>query len=260
MPEVEAVCRRLREQAVGSRIAGAGIRRCAPPELAECVSGRVIEAVDRRAKHILIRLSGGVSLHTHLRMSGNLRVIPDWRLAPASARVLLKLGSGAGLVLEDPRALARMEPVDSGKISARLALLGPEPLHEAFSPDWLVRTARRSRQPAKVFLMDQRRISGLGNIYAAEALFRARIDPRRAIFRLSRVRLGRLHAAIVAVMADAVKSAYLAYAGPGEFLEGESFPVAVYGREGEPCPRCGGRIRRITQGGRSTYYCPRCQR
>jgi formamidopyrimidine-DNA glycosylase len=260
MPEVEAVCRRLRADAVGARIQSASVNRCARPELADAAAGRVILAVDRKAKHILIRLAGGVTLHAHLRMSGNLRVIPDSRLAPASARVLLRLKGGKGLILEDPRALARMEAVSSTEIDNRLASLGPEPLSPGFTTERFVELARSSRQPAKTFLMDQNRVSGLGNIYAAEALFRARIGPRRTVSELSRPRLARLHAAIVAIIADAVESAYLAYAGPGEFREAETFPVSVYGREGEPCTSCGGLIRRITQGGRSTYYCPRCQR
>jgi formamidopyrimidine-DNA glycosylase len=108
--------------------------------------------------------------------------------------------------------------------------------------------------------MDQSAIAGLGNIYAAEALFEARIDPRKAMNRLSAARLRRLYEAIIRVLRIAVDSSVEAYSRPGGFGEGENYPVAVYGREGEACLRCGKKIRRIPQGGRSTFYCPGCQR
>lgn len=261
LPEVEAVCRKLRQSAPGLRITSAKVFRCAPALLEESVRGRSILAVDRLGKHILLRLSDGVTLHTHLRMSGNLFAIPDYRFHSAGARVVLRLTNGEGIVLEDPRALARMEPVETETIDRKLAAgLGPEPLSPEFTPEWFRDEARQSRQPAKLFLMDQARVAGLGNIYAAESLFRARVDPRKAVNRLSRAKLEALHGEIVAVLRDAVQSAVSAYGSPGKFAEAESFPIAVYGREGEPCERCGSVIRRIAQGGRSTYFCPGCQR
>jgi len=260
LPEVEAVCRRLGAGVAGARIAGAAVRRCAPPDIGESVSGRRIHAVVRRGKHILLRLSGGITLLVHLRLSGNLYRIPDRRLPPAAARVRLDLEDGAALVLDDPRALARMEALADEEADARMDLLGPEPLSPAFTPEWLVKSARASRQPAKLYLMDQTRVAGLGNIYAAEALFRARIHPGRVMQRIARPRLEHLHHAIVEVLNDAVQSAIFAYSGPGEFREAETFPLAVYDREGQGCLTCGRKIRRIRQGGRSTYFCPGCQR
>ncbi len=261
LPEVEAVCRKLRPAAVGRRIESASVIRCGGLGIEEAVPGRSIEAVDRVGKHILIRLSGAVTLHTHLRMSGNLFAIPDHRLRGHRARVVLCLRGGTGIVLEDPRALARMELVETAAIDARLRRqLGPEPLSPLFTPAWLGTEARSSRQPAKLFLMDQGRVAGLGNIYVAEALHRARVNPRRPVNRMSPARILSLHGAIVAILEDAVQSAISAYAGPGEFVEAETFPLAVYGREGEPCGACGRTIRRIVQGGRSTYYCPGCQK
>ncbi len=261
LPEVEAVCRKLRERAPGSRITSAKVFRCAPATLEESARGRTIRAVDRLGKHILLRLSGGVTLHTHLRMSGNLFAIPDHRLHGAGARVVLGLSHGAGIVLEDPRALARMEPAETEVIDRKLAAgLGPEPLSPAFTLDWFREESRVSRQPAKLFLMDQTRVAGLGNIYAAESLYRARVNPRKLMNALSPAKVDSLHGEIVAVLRDALQSAIFAYGGPGKFAEAESFPIAVYGREGEPCDRCGRVIRRIAQGGRSTYFCPGCQR
>jgi formamidopyrimidine-DNA glycosylase len=259
LPEVEAVCRKLRT-VEGARIAAARVFRCASATLPRRIAGRRIHRIERRGKHILIRLDGGFTLDTHLRMSGNLYSIPNHCLHPAAARVIVELHDGRGIILEDNRALARMEAVSSEKLDQRLARqLGPEPLSEQFTVDAFVATARAARQPAKIFLMDQRRVAGLGNIYAAEALFRARIGPCRVIQGISRVRLAKLHSAIVAILNDAVQSACIAYEAPGEFAEAEAFPLAVYDREGEPCWVCGRAIRRIPQRGRSTYYCPRCQ-
>ena len=259
LPEVEAVVRIVRKAAVGRRITSARVYRCAATDLEKAVRGRRILAVERRAKHILMRLSGQITLHTHLRMSGHLRVVSDRQLPTSTARVVLALSGGGALVLEDPRALARMDAVATAAIDARMIRLGPEPLAPEFDAEEFVTAARASRQAAKLFLMNQRRIAGLGNIYAAEALFRAGIDPRRAIGTLSESRLRRLHAAIVQVLEVAVQSAIEAYSGPGLIAESEAFPVAVYDREGESCLICRRVIRRILQGGRSTYFCPGCQ-
>jgi formamidopyrimidine-DNA glycosylase len=225
------------------------------------VTGRTVERIERRGKHILMRLDGGLTLHTHLKMTGNLYAIPDRRLAPANARVILELDDDRAVIFEDSRALGRMEAVRSQSLDRLLGgELGPEPLSGEFTVESLWLASRRSKQPAKLFLMDQRRVAGLGNIYAAEALFRSRISPRKRMSGISRERIGSLHEAIVGVLNEALESACRAYAGPGEFSEAEDFPLAVYGREGEPCLECSQFIRRITQGGRSTYYCPACQR
>lgn len=257
---MEAVVRRLRDRVVGARIQRVTVFRCAPAELAEALPAKRILAVERRAKHILIRLSGGLTLHTHLRMTGNLFAIPDARLHTERARVVIALQGGTGIVFEDSRALGRMSLRETRELDDELASLGPEPLGAEFSVEAFAAMARGSRQPAKLFLMDQRKVAGLGNIYVAEALFRARIDPRKAMGRLSPSRLAALHKQIVTVLQDAVESAWIAYGVPGRFSEGESFDCQVYGREGQPCTRCGNRIRRLPQGGRSTYFCASCQR
>jgi formamidopyrimidine-DNA glycosylase len=194
-------------------------------------------------------------------MTGNLFAIPDWRLHSVRARAIFEMEDGSGLVFEDPRALGRIDLLPTAPLLARLdRQLGPEPLSPEFTPALFRDAARASRQPAKLFLMDQRRLAGLGNIYAAEALFEARIDPRRPLRRLRPARLDALHWAIVRILKDAVESAWNAYSGPGIWAEGETFACQVYGREGQPCPACGKAIRRIPQGGRSTYFCANCQR
>src|SRR5713226_7914330 len=162
LPEVEAVCRKLRRQAIGATLADAHIERLRitepqnPREVEARLRGFVIERIDRRGKNILIILSGGLTMRVHLRMTGNLYVIPDWRLREARSNAWFGLDDGRGLLF--------------------------------------VRSADGLRQPAKLFLLDQRRIAGLGNIYAAEALFAARIHPRAAIGAAGRPKLKALHA------------------------------------------------------------------
>lgn len=260
LPEVEAVCRKLRRDAVGSLITSAHFSPRPNRRLAQRLPGKRITAVDRRGKHILLRLDSRQTLHVHLGMTGNLYVIPEARLRPLLARAVFELDGGRALVLEDPRRLGTVELLEPEEADRLMAILGVEPLSEAFTPEWLAGAARRSRAPAKQFLMDQKRIAGLGNIYSAEALFEARIHPAKPINRLGPKRLERLYRAIVAILDSAVQSACNAYTGPGKFEARETFPLAVYGREGEHCPRCGRRIRRIPQHGRSTYFCPGCQR
>ncbi len=260
LPEVEAVCRKLRRDLPGARIRRARLLRAAEPGLEKRLRNRRIEGVERRGKNVLIRLEGAGTLRVHLKMTGNLYVRPDGAGLPPTARAWFALDGGRRLVFDDPRALGRIELLSEPELERLCASLGPEPLSSAFSPEYLKEAARRSRQPVKLFLLDQGKIAGLGNIYAAEALHRAGIHPRRPANRLANQRLERLHGAIVAVLDLAVQSACNAYRGPGRYDSAETFPVAVYGREGLPCPACRRPIRRIVQAGRSTYYCPGCQR
>jgi len=196
----------------------------------------------------------------HLRMTGNVYVLRDCRFPPAKARLLLNFTDGRALVFDDPRCLGRVGAFPRKDIPALLPPLGPEPLDPAFSWKIFVDIARKSKMPAKLFLMDQQKVAGLGNIYAAEALFEAKIDPRIPIGSVSTARLQRLHAAIRQVLTAAIPCCERAYSQPGRFVEGAEYPMAVYGRKGLPCPRCKATVARIPQGGRSTYFCPRCQR
>ena len=266
LPEVEAVTRKLRTAAVGARIVEFGTYRAqmVRPQTVEQIcketQGRTVEACLRRGKQILVRLSGGLVARVHLRMTGNLVVIPDRRLRPETARVWFDFEDGRAMVLDDPRALGRLSVHRTEELEAIFARLGPEPLWEEFTAEHLIAQARKTAKPMKTFLMDQKAVVGLGNIYAAEALFQARVHPAREARRVSEGRMRVLHDRIVAVLRVALDSAIAAYTQPSGFEEGEFFPVAVYGREGEPCPECGSRVKRIPQGGRSTYYCPSCQR
>lgn len=260
LPEVEAVAARLRPLAPGARIVACGQFRPTTAKEAERSIGREVQRIDRRGKNILVRLDGGSFLRVHLKMTGNLTVIPDARLRTSTMRAWFEFDDGQALVLDDPRALGRISFHSAGEEADLFADLGPEPFSGEFTPEHLLREARRSRKPVKPFLMDQRAVTGLGNIYAAEALFEARIDPRREARRISAERMCRLHGAIVGILRSALDSALRAYSEPGGFTEGENFPAAVYGREGEPCLACGSAVRRIAQSGRSTYFCGACQR
>ena len=256
MPEVEAVCRRLRQEAEGCLVSRVQVLRAgmASGDVETACSGARLERVERRGKNIFLHFPGGVILHVHLRMTGNLYVVPDHRLLVSTVRAVFELSDGRGIVFEDPRALGRMALIET------LPELGWEPLDEGFTVAVLAGLAKGSKRPAKLFLLDQEKVAGLGNIYAAEALFRAGIDPRRAMGSLGKARIARLHGAIVMVMSGAVESVYELYSKPGNFIEAERQTLMVYGREGEGCRVCGRAVLRVAQGGRSTYFCGRCQR
>lgn len=262
LPEVEAVCRKLRKEAVGGLIAEAFVLRAgsvkpqSPADL-DLAIGKSIGRIERRGKNILMHLSGGLALRVHLRMTGNLFVIPDARFHSAQVRVYFRFHDGRGLVFEDTRALGRVTIHEEAALGGLLEAIGIEPLSKSFTEAKLFAMAQASRKPAKLFLMDQGHIAGIGNMYAAEALFRARINPKQPINAVTRRRLNALHKAIVDVLREAMKDAVRSYSKPGSYQE---MDYAVYGRKGEPCNVCGMPIARIVQGGRSTYYCPRCQR
>ncbi len=267
LPEVEAVCRRIRPSVAGRRILAARLLRprIALPhpsdQLERFLQGRRIETVTRRAKNILLHLSGRppCALHLHLRMTGNLDLLPDVRFLPASARFYLEFSGHDGLVFTDPRALGRIRLLNQDDLAALDAALGPEPLSRSFTPARLAAAARASSRPAKLFLLDQKRIAGLGNIYAAEALFLAGIHPAQPMKTLEPARIGALHRAIVDTLRGALRSAEREYSRPGTRSQAEDFPLRVYGREGHPCLDCGHLVHRVKQGGRSTYFCPHCQ-
>ena len=244
---------------VNARVLRPSVTRPQTPEHVEGGASEArIESVQRRGKHILIHLSNQRILHVHLRMTGNLYAIPDVRFRSSFVRAYFELSDGRGLVFDDSRVLGKIHLRMAAELEALLKEVGPEP--SQMTADEFAAVAKNARKPIKLFLLDQKRVSGLGNIYAAEALFRARIHPARRASALSLGRLRALHQVCVELLSEAMDSSYAAYAAPGRFAEGESFPMAVYDREGERCFTCETPIRRIPQGGRSTYFCPKCQR
>ena len=255
LPEVERAARRLRRIAIGRRIANVELlhpalsRRASAADVASLVGHR-ISSVEQQAKHQNLVLDDGRSIHIHFRMAG------DWELdstndpLPRHARALVVLDDGGRIVLVDPRALSTLTilPPDATPFEQ----LGPDPFSKAFDADWLGTALERRRGAIKPVLLDQRIVAGLGNIYAAEALWEAGISPRAVAAKLGAKRREKLVAAITTALARGrgTRSRY-SESGGGRFR--------VYDREGEQCPRCGGTVRRITQAGRSTYYCPTCQ-
>jgi formamidopyrimidine-DNA glycosylase len=233
------------------------------PGLAAKLAGRRVIDVRRRAKYLLIETEHG-TLIAHLGMSGSLRVLATDSPLLAHDHYDLLLDSGRCLRFNDPRRFGCLVWVDGDPAEHRLlAGLGPEPLEQDFDVDYLASKARGRRVAIKQFLMDQRVVVGVGNIYASEALFRAGIHPRRAAGRVSQERLERLVEAVREVLGEAIRQGgttlrdYVNSEGtPGYFRQ----KLHVYERAGEPCRRCGTPVRQIVQGQRSTYFCPVCQR
>jgi formamidopyrimidine-DNA glycosylase len=255
LPEVEHAAARLRQVALGAVITGTRVRhpalaRAFPPDAQGAVAGEAIIQVARRGKVQRVTLSGGGTLEVHFRLAG------DWAFGvgedpPAPhERVRLELDGGRWVALTDPRALSVVRYHAPGALPP--SALGPEPLEPGFTVEGLLAALGRRRVAIKVALLDQRVVAGVGNIYAAEALWEARIHPGAVASRLARVRVARLHAAIREVLRTAPEGRYHA---PDGVREG----WRVYGREGAPCGRCGAAVRRLVQGARSSYFCPRCQ-
>jgi formamidopyrimidine-DNA glycosylase len=262
LPEVEAIIRRLRPHAIGATIASVDVLRPRtvfpqkPAQLAEA-EGRRIEAIDRRGKNIIVRLSRDGALRIHLRMTGILCAIPDTRLHGNTTRVLFTLKDGSAIAFEDRRILGTVHYHCGEEIEAKLASLGVEPLSRAFTEKYLLDRAARSIRPMKLFLMDQTIIAGLGNIYTAESLFAAKIHPAQPAKLVAANKLRALHADIPKVLRTAVRNAVKTYSAPDRH---EGMHFNVYRHKGEPCTVCGKTIKTLAQGGRTTYFCPNCQR
>jgi formamidopyrimidine-DNA glycosylase len=272
LPEVEHIVRALRRSIVGRKILAAELKlpRISPNTSTSIFSrklrGTRIVDVGRRGKHILIKFDSARVLMVHLRMTGKFVILsPDQPLLPYS-HVIFYLDNGRRLVYCDMRQFGRMRLAASSRLTTtpELRALAPEPLSDEFSVDYLRGILARSRRELKQVLLDQTRILGLGNIYAAEALFIARISPFATASSLSRHRVERLQAAIRQTLSEAIESGStlkidLTDSAESYFGTDERF-WRVYEREGEPCLNCGTRIKRVVQAGRSTYFCPRCQR
>ncbi len=270
LPEVE-VCRRgLQPEVVGERMLGAIVRAPRlrlplPATLGDTLAGQQVVAVRRRGKYLLLDCRGGAedgALIIHLGMSGNLRFVAPGTPPGKHDHVDL-LFARQILRLADPRRFGVViwQPVGAA-LHPLLAVLGVEPLADEFTGDWLFAATRGRAAPIKPVLMDSHLVVGIGNIYAAESLFRAGISPLRAANRISRERYRRLVPSIRETLADAIAaggSSIRDYVhsdgGAGCF----QVDCAVYGRAGEPCRRCGGVVRQLRQGGRSTFHCPSCQ-
>ena len=272
LPEVEHVVRALRRAIIGRQIVGSEIklRKLIWPASPASFGGRVrhawITGVSRRGKFILIELHNQLVLLVHLRMTGKFLCLATDDALPKHAHAIFYFDNEKRLVFCDQRQFGVMKVFTLSRLNRakELAQLAPEPFSDQFSAAYLRNTLSRSRRTLKQVLLDQTKIVGLGNIYASEALFLARISPMKSAQSLSRQRATRLHEAIRAILQEAIDAGStlridLTEANGSYFGTTERF-WRVYEREGEPCVNCGRKIRRIVQGGRSTYYCPRCQR
>ena len=266
LPEVETTVRGLAPVLVGRRLARiearrADLRRAFPVDLGQRLTGARVTGVGRRAKFGLIGTDRGDTLVFHLGMSGH------WRIDPVDLdphdHLLLETDEGRRLALNDARRFGSVDLIATEGLDEwpPLAGLGPDALGRN-DARWFRSRFEGRRAPVKALLLDQRIIAGLGNIYACEALHRAGIHPARAAGSISLGRLERLAAAIPQVLGEAVAaggSTLRDFVSPDGTLGYFSARFDVYDREGKPCA-CGGRVKRIVQGGRSTFYCPRCQR
>jgi formamidopyrimidine-DNA glycosylase len=267
LPEVETVVRGLRPVLEGHRLTHVEARRADlrypfPADLRQRLTGAKVTGLDRRAKYGLIHSDRGDTIVFHLGMSGR------WRLDPAELgrhdHLLLETEERRRLVLNDPRRFGSVDLVPTEELASYppLAGLGPEPLSDDFSADALAAALKGRSAPIKAMLLDQRIVAGLGNIYVCEALNMAGVAPGRSAGSLSRPRLARIVDAVKTVLLAAIEaggSTLRDYARPDGELGYFSKQWRVYGREGEPC-ECGGTVRRRVDSGRSTFYCPKCQR
>lgn len=268
LPEVETTLRGLERPLQGRSIVRVEVRNAAlrwpvPPNLDALLRGRAVRSLSRRAKYLLLHFDHG-TLILHLGMSGRLCHLAEDTPPGKHDHVDLHLDNGALVRLCDPRRFgAVLWTADDPQQHPLLARLGPEPLQEAFSGDWLYRQTRNRQAAIKQVLMDSHLVVGVGNIYASESLFRARISPRRAANKVSRARCERLVQEIRHTLQDAIAAGgsslrdfFGADGNPGYFQQ----QYFVYGRTGEPCRVCGTAIVNLRQGQRSTFYCPSCQR
>ena len=280
LPEVETVRRGLAPVMEGGTIARAEVNRPDlrwpfPERMAERLGNQKVVALRRRSKYILADLASGETLLIHLGMSGRMLISGDTQGSfvhdhPAPEKhdhVVLHMADGARITFNDPRRFGAMDlmPTDGAEAHPLLAVLGPEPLGNGFHEDYLVAALKGRTMPAKSALLDQRIVAGLGNIYVCEALFRAGISPKRRVNRLASARIASLVPIIRDVLGDAIRAGGSSLRDFRQ-ADGElgyfQHSFDVYDREGDPCrkPGCDGIVARVVQSGRSSFYCPRCQR
>jgi formamidopyrimidine-DNA glycosylase len=287
LPEVEHVVRALRRAVVGRQIVTSEVRLkkliapISPSAFNRKLKALYISGVSRRGKYILIELTErapkikaplaqraqSLVLAVHLRMTGKFLYQSADDEIPKHTHAIFYLDNDRRLLFRDQRQFGVMKLVSQSRLSKTKGVreLAPEPFGDEFSVAYLKDVLTRSQRSLKTLLLDQTRVLGLGNIYASEALFRAGVNPFKIAARLSSPRTARLHQAILEVLSDAIadsSTSRIDLEHPDGFSYGEAFERfwQVYEREGEPCASCSTRIRRKTHGGRSTYWCPKCQR
>ena len=269
LPEVEVVRLGLTPLLVGRSVTGVRCLRSAlryplPADLQDQLYGRTCRRVWRRAKYLLLFFDGNLLLAWHMGMSGQFHVLPEDEAAGPHEHVRISLADGTSLRYRDARRFGYLGLLSASDWQQHewFARLGPEPLDDVFDGAWLHRCCSARRMPVKTLIMQAQTVVGVGNIYASEALFRAGIHPARAAGRISEAGCQQLAGAIKAVLAAAIDAGGSSIS---DFVRADGSPgyfthqFQVYRRQGQPCFRCGTGIRRIVQGGRSTFYCAGCQ-
>lgn len=283
LPEAETIVRGLRPTLTGARIVSSevlrpDVLRQEPARFRDRIRGRTLRDVGRRGKNVVLHLEDGAVILVNLGMTGQL--LPRAPHAPATGYPAVRFhlrdlpsppsgprgrdpaGDRGLLVYDDMRRFGAVEALDAGEWRDRSAALGPEPLAPDYDPGRLARDLARSRSPVRSWLLDQRRVAGVGNIYASEALHRAGVHPRRPARSLSGAEAEALHGALREVLTEAIEARGTTirdYRDASGEAGGFATDLRVYGREEEPCRRCGTPIRRIVFGGRSAFLCPACQ-
>ncbi|MCL6638809.1 MAG: DNA-formamidopyrimidine glycosylase [Firmicutes bacterium] len=271
LPEVETVKRTLQNKLAGLSFRGVQVfmpkvvRTHNPAGFSEAIAGKKILKIGRRGKYLLLRLNGDWSLVVHLRMTGRLYYCDPGAPLQRYTHVVFELDNGCQLRYSDLRQFGRIWLMSPGTLDKLPGYkdLGVEPLDEAFTRDYLKKELRRRRSRIKPLLLDQTFIAGLGNIYADEALHRAKINPERLATTLTPREVANLHRSIREVLTEGIEHRGTTMR---DYIDGDGRPgqyqemLRVYGREGKPCPACGRAVEKRKIAGRSSYFCPACQK
>jgi len=272
LPEVELVAKSLNQLVSNRKIIVAELARerlapeNSPAEFAERLKDATITRVHRRGKHILFELDNAETLIAHLRMSGRFMLLPVERELPKYTHAIFYFEDEMRLIFQDQRHFGFMKIVKTANLfeSKELKKLAPEPFSEDFNPQYFRDVLKTSKKNIKEFLLDQTKVLGLGNIYASEALFLAKVNPQISADKISTRKANVLFEKIRDVLAESIAHGSTLNVNP-ENIDGSYYGGGyedrwrVYDREKEPCPNCETPIKRIVQGTRSTYFCPRCQ-
>ncbi len=273
LPEVELVAKSLDKLVKGRQIVVAELVRAklspdnSLSEFAKKLKQSTINFVHRRGKHVLIDLNNDKTLLVHLRMTGRFMLLPTERENPKHSHAIFYLDDETRLIFQDQRHFGLMKIVYTERLTETKELkdLAPEPFSDDFTPKYLQQVLTKSTRNLKEFLLDQTKVCGLGNIYVSEALFLSKINPQISANSLSKPRIIRLHENIKAVLAESIANGSTLNVNP-ENIDGSYYGGdyeghwRVYDQEKRPCKNCQTEIKRIVQGGRSTYFCPKCQK
>jgi formamidopyrimidine-DNA glycosylase len=270
LPEVETICRGLAKTINDCKIISAkkyreNIRSMIPANICDLISGSMITSVSRKAKYIVMGLSNSYSIIFHLGMSGKILLYSEDYIISKHDHFRINLSGNKTFIFNDARRFGLIEICKTQELTSHklFASLGPEPLDYSFNEDYLHKKLLGRKLPIKVAIMDARIVVGVGNIYASESLFRSKINPEEESGKISKAKLQKLCVSIKEVLSDAINSGgstlrdYVQSSGDvGSFQH----KFHVYGKEGKSCSLCGTDIQRIIQGGRSTFFCQKCQR